>query len=58
MTKYESKRGKYRVEVSDGKPVIEIYGSPSSLPVQSVDDLKDLFIVIASVLNQIYDNDN
>jgi len=52
--KYESGRGRFHVSVED-KPVIEFADSKFTL--DSVEDLIDLFVTIASVLNQIYDDD-
>ena len=55
--KYESQRGKYRVEVDGENAVIEILGK-QTLQLEDRHDLIDLFVVIASVLNQIYDDDH
>lgn len=52
--KYESKRGRFHVSVDD-KPIIEF--SDNKFVLDNVEDLIDLFVTIASVLNQIYDND-
>lgn len=58
--KVEASRGKYHVIVAVGKPIIEArkedstFYVPQPLFIENVDDLKDLFIAIASVLNQIY----
>ena len=54
--KYESQRGIYHVEVSDGKAVVEVRGNPL-LKFDTVEELIDLFVATASVLNQVYDND-
>lgn len=56
----EAERGKYRVLVSCGIPIIEArkedspYYVKQSVFIENVEDLKNLFIAIASVLNQIY----
>ena len=55
--KYESQRGKYRVEVDEDNTIIEILGK-NLLHLEDKHDLIDLFVVIASVLNQMYDDDN
>jgi hypothetical protein len=64
----ESTRGKYRVTYNPVAPESEqvtisvrtISGTyvQQSIPINSLEDLKDLFITTASVLNLIYDNDN
>jgi len=59
----KSERGKYRVYVAEKKPIIEAKKDDSPFYIiqpifmENVDDLKDLFVAIASVLNQIYDTD-
>ncbi len=64
IIKYESSRGKYKVFMVGRQPVIQAKRDDSpfyirqSILVDGVDDLKDLFITIASVLNQIYDTDD
>jgi hypothetical protein len=63
MKTVESERGKYKVRVVGNKVIVEAkkddspYYVPQSIFVEGINDLKDLFIVIASVLNQIYDTD-
>jgi hypothetical protein len=59
----ESSRGKYHVLISAGQVVIEAkkedspYYVKQSVFIENVEDLKDLFVTIASVLNQVYDSD-
>lgn len=63
----EAGRGKYRVSFSPHAPIrkiikIETRDSDGKyidqlVDIDGVEDLKDLFISIASVLNQIYDTD-
>jgi hypothetical protein len=59
----ESSRGKYHVFMVEKLPVIEAKKDDSpfylrqSILMEDVEDLKNLFIAIASVLNQIYDTD-
>jgi len=59
----EAERGKYRVLVSCGIPIIEARKEDSPFYVkqiifiENVEDLKNLFVAIGSVLNQIYGSD-
>lgn len=59
----EASRGKYRVFIAAGQPVIEArkedspYYVRQPVFIENVEDLKDLFVAIASVLNQIYETD-
>ena len=61
--KHESSRGKYHVFIVSGIPIIEArkedspYYVKQSVFIENVEDLKDLFVAIASVLNQVYDSD-
>jgi hypothetical protein len=63
MLTYESSRGKYHVLVVGDNIVIEAkkedspYYIKQSVFIENINDLKDLFVTIASVLNQIYDTD-
>lgn len=59
----ESIRGKYRVVLAANQPIIEAkkedspYYVRQSIYIENVEDLKDLFIAIGSVLNKIYGTD-
>jgi len=59
----EAERGKYRVLVSCGIPIIEARKEDSPFYVkqiifiENVEDLKNLFVAIGSVLNKIYGSD-
>jgi hypothetical protein len=60
---FEAERGKYKVRAVGNKVVVEAkkddspYYVPQSIFIENISDLKDLFIAIASVLNQIYGTD-
>jgi hypothetical protein len=59
----EAERGKYRVRTVGNKVIVEAkkddspYYVPQSIFIEGINDLKDLFVTIASVLNQIYGTD-
>ena len=55
--RYESRRGKYRAVIVDNKPSIELIDGTIVHSLETIKDLLDLFVAVASVLNQIYDDD-
>ena len=61
--KVESSRGKYHVFMVGRQPVIEAKKDDSpfylrqDILMENIEDLKDLFITIASLLNQVYGTD-
>ena len=57
VARRESRRGKYRAVVVDDKPSIELIDGTVIHSLENVEDLLDLFVAVASVLNQIYDDD-
>ncbi len=64
LPRYESSRGKYRVVVVKGHPPTiaakkedSPYYVPQNVFIENAQDLVDLFVCIASVLNQIYETD-
>lgn len=63
IPRYEALRGKYHVLLVGNGVVIEArkedspYYVKQNIFIENKEDLKDLFVAIASVLNQAYDTD-
>jgi hypothetical protein len=60
---FESRRGKFHVRYYPGKEVhIDIIDGNEYIvqptPIENLEELQDLFVTIACVLNQVYDDDN